>query len=182
MGKCKFCNENAGFFNHSHEVCRTANDTAIADSIADLAAGRMPKMIGDFPIQFNVSKTEKFIRAFACDYVQLRTRTEYVGAAAGVSFRVAKGISIRTGGFRGIPIEKGVASKYPGGVLAVTSRNLYFMAPGKSLRIPYTKIVSFTAYTDAVGIHRDGPAAKPEVFMVEDGTYLYDVIKGAAGL
>jgi len=41
------------------------------------------------------------------------------------------------------------------GQLIVTSKNLIFYSPQKTLKVPYTKLVGITPYSDGIEIHKD---------------------------
>ena len=46
----------------------------------------------------------------------------------------------------------------------------------QSIKIPFNKIVSFIAYSDALLVQKEGVSATPHVFMTGDATFLRDVI------
>ncbi|MBE0069320.1 hypothetical protein F3K46_09925 [Thermoanaerobacterium thermosaccharolyticum] len=62
------------------------------------------------------------------------------------------------------------------GILAVTTKHIYFYGPIRSFRAPYTKIVSFAPYSDGIGIQRDAASAKPQIFLTGDGWFLYNLV------
>ena len=67
-----------------------------------------------------LKKDEKLVACF--DHVRLVrnvNHTEYVGQSAGISVRVAKGISLRSGSFRGTPIKTKVPEVAGTGNLAI---------------------------------------------------------------
>jgi hypothetical protein len=103
-------------------------------------------------------------------------RRQIVGRSQGMSFRVMKGVYYRVGGFKGEPLMTTERKNLGTGMLAVTNKNLYFVGPGKTTRIPYAKVVSFTPYSDAVGVMRDAATAKPQFFMVDDPWFAYNLI------
>lgn len=73
--------------------------------------------------------------------------TGYTGRSAGVSFRVAKGVTMRTGGGRGQPIRQTVTDRY-GGTLYITNKRVIFLADQNGFVLPFTKMISATTYTD----------------------------------
>jgi len=66
------------------------------------------------------------------------------------------------------------------GILCITNKNIYFGGKIKSFRIPYNKIVSFTSYSDGIGIHRDSVNAKLEAFSTNDGWFTYNLLVNLA--
>jgi hypothetical protein len=66
------------------------------------------------------------------------------------------------------------------GLVVVTDKNIYFSGPAKSLRIPYTKIVSFLPFEDGIGVIRDTPTAKPQIFTNGDGWFTYNLVTNLA--
>ena len=105
---------------------------------------------------------------------------EYVGGSQGVSVRVAKGVYFRMGGFRGHSIEMCDIEQVDIGMLGVTTQHLYFAGLRQSFRIPYAKVVTFTPFTDAIGVCRDGVRAKPQYFVTGEGWFIYNLVKNLA--
>ena len=64
------------------------------------------------------------------------------------------------------------------GLLAVTTKHIYFRGDRRSLRLPFGKIVSVEQGSDGVGITRDRASGHPEFFIVgrEDAEFAYDLI------
>ncbi|HBT49507.1 MAG TPA: hypothetical protein DEA61_06725 [Caldanaerobacter subterraneus] len=84
------------------------------------------------------------------------------------------------GQFKGYPIEKEEQVYVDTGILAVTTKHLYFYGKIKSFRVPYSKIVSFTPYSDGIGIQRDAASAKPQTFVTGDGWFIYNLVVNLA--
>jgi hypothetical protein len=125
----------------------------------------------------NFERGESAIWAFkTAEYYTTRTRTRYVGSSLGVSVRVVKGVYLRSGTFRGEPIKTQYLSKEGQGVFVVASRNVYFSAPLKAVKIPLKKIVSVHAYSDGVQLMRDGANAAPQIFKLDDPLFAADLI------
>lgn len=67
---------------------------------------------------------------------------EYRGGYGGVSVRVAKGVSVRTGGMRGHSVAVGSHNEVAdSGILAVTSTRVVFIGAHKTLEHQYGKLV-----------------------------------------
>lgn len=109
-----------------------------------------------------------------------KTRRSFVGRSEGVSVRVMRGVYYRIGGFRGHPVETSQMERVDSGVLGVTTKHLYFASARKSFRIPYAKIVTFTPYSDGIGVCRDAATARPQVFVTGEGWFIYNLAKNLA--
>jgi hypothetical protein len=119
-------------------------------------------------LPFNLMKSEALIWLFDdVGYLRQVTRREFRGQSMGVSVRVAKGVYVRPGAFRGRPIEKTEMERTDHGILAVTTKHIYFKGGDKSFRVRLERIVSFEPYTDGLGIMRDTARAVPEAFTME---------------
>jgi hypothetical protein len=146
--------------------------------VRDLLNGIVPqRMKVTGPLPFNFTGKEQVVWVFqGVKYLEDRTRRQYVGGYSGVSVRVAKGVYYRTGGFRGNPVETTERVHIDTGLLAVTTKHLYFAGAAKSFRIRHDKIVSFTPYSDGVAIQRDAQSAKPQVFVTGDGWFTHNLL------
>ena len=77
-------------------------------------------------------------------------RREYVGGSAGVSFRVAKGVYVRTGGFKGhIESQKGIVP-VSNGALVVTNHRIIFHGDNKSADVRWNRVLDFEFFADGV--------------------------------
>lgn len=132
---------------------------------------------GSFPFRF--MKSEHLIYVLpSVGYREKRVKREVIGRSAGSSVRVARGLSLRAGVSRGTPIERDELVNRGTGILAVTTKHIYFHGE-RAFRIPFSKIVSIEAYSDAVGITRDRASGLPEFFVVEpkDAEFLYSLLQ-----
>jgi hypothetical protein len=150
--------------------------------IRDILEGTLPQRMsvkGDLP--FNFQKGESIVWVFpGATYYEQRVRTRYEGGHRGVSVRVARVVYYRTGGFRGHPVKTTEMINMGIGPLGVTDRHMYFAGATKAFRVKYDKIVSFTPYSDGIGIQRDAQSAKPQVFVTGDGWFTYNLISNLA--
>ena len=155
---------------------------AMAGTLRDVLAGKIPSRLnisGD--LAFNLQKSEGLVWAFAdVTYYEERTRRSYAGGHTGVSVRVMKGFYLRTGAFRGHPVEHTSTERVDAGALGITTKHIYFAGASKTFRIPYKKIVSFTPYEDGLGIHRDAASAKPQIFVTGEGWFIYNLVVNLA--
>ena len=104
------------------------------------------------------------------------TRTHYRGGHAGFSFRVARGLYFRSGGFRGEPVSTTEMKEIDYGDVVITDKNFYFKSPAKSLRIPFTKIISLEPYSDGLGIQTDGARSQTMIMQGVNGWFMYNMI------
>lgn len=150
--------------------------------IRELLSGIIPDRFNfTSPLPINLQKGEKIVWAFTnTAYLEDRVRRERVGGSQGVSVRIMKGLYYRAGAFKSIPVETTERKHIDTGTLFVTSKNLYFSSPAKSMRIPYEKIVSFDPYSDGIGIMRDALTAKPQIFITDDGWFTYNLVTNLA--
>jgi len=152
--------------------------------IRDLCEGKLPTQVeisGNIPLA--IQKGEQVIWIFnGVKYYESKTRTHYVGSSQGVSVRLMKGVYYRVGGFRGEPVQTTSMVHIDTGSLIVTNKHLAFIGPQKSIRLKHDKIISHTPYSNGIGVCRDATAAKPQVFITDDGWFTYNVIVNAAHL
>ena len=105
-------------------------------------------------LPFNLMKSEGLVWMFNnVGYVQQITRREHRGQSMGMSFRVAKGVYVRPGTFRGQSVSTTSMEQTDAGVLGVTTKHIYFKGSEKSFRVRLEKIVSFDPYQDGAGDH-----------------------------
>ena len=140
--------------------------------------GNIPQRVQiNTALPFNFQKSETLIWVFdRVDYYEDKTRRKYVGGSSGFSFRIAKGIYFRTGGFKGHPVETTERVHMGTGIMAVTNKHIYFTSSQKTFRVRLDKIVSFMPYSDGVGIQRDAASAKPQFFITGDGWFTYNLL------
>lgn len=152
--------------------------------LRELMEGKIPKRcqpVGALP--FNFQRSETLIWIFNnVAYYEDKTRRRYVGGSQGVSLRIAKGLYYRVGSFRGHPVETTERVHVDTGILAVTTKHIYFHGSTKSFRVRFDKIVSFTPYSDGIGIQRDASTAKPQVFITGDGWFTYNLLVNIANI
>jgi len=152
--------------------------------IRDLLNGVIPSRYRSGAVlPINLQKGEKIVWAFPeADYLEDRTRRQYVGGSQGVSLRVMKGVYYRIGAFKGEGIDRVERTHIDTGWVVITDRHIYFAGPSRSLRVTYSKIVSFQPFSDGIGIIRDAVSAKPQLFITGDGWFTYNLVTNLAQL
>jgi hypothetical protein len=105
---------------------------------------------------------------------------EFRGGGAGVSFRVAKGVSLRTGAMRGQSVVVGTSiENVDDGVLAVTSQRTLFLGSRKTVECKHSKLVGLHVYSNAISIGVSN-RQNASMFRVEDGPFVAAMINAAA--
>ena len=147
--------------------------------LQELLNGQVPApritISGSFPFMLN--KNEHMLWLFRDVTLQMqKVRRETVGRTRGVSVRVCKGVYYRTGGFRGRPVETTYMQRVGTGSVCLTDKNLYFHCPEKTLKIPFSKILSLDPYSNGLGVQKDGANDKPMFFENLNSWFCYNVI------
>lgn len=150
--------------------------------LRDVLNGVIPQRVtinGGLPI--NLQKGEQIVWAFPnADYLEDKTRRQYVGGSRGASIRVMKGVYYRVGAFKGESVSRTERVHVDSGLVAITNKHIYFAGQVKSLRLPYGKIVSFQPFSDGVAVIRDASTAKPQIFVTGDGWFTYNLVTNLA--
>jgi hypothetical protein len=146
--------------------------------LRDVLNGIVPQRFsfsGNLPV--NLQKNEQLVWGFPnSKYLENKVRREYIGGSKGVSIRVMKGVYYHVGAFKGHSVEHTESIHVDTGWVFVTSKNIYFAGPRKSLRLPYTKIVSFESFANGIGVTRDAVNAKAQFFLTGDGWFTYNLV------
>lgn len=141
-------------------------------------AGRIPPgMLPPSNVYINYEADEHIVltleNAIYYELVEIKTR---VGHSGGYSIRVAKGVYLRSGSFFSTPITSQQLQKKGEGALCVTTKNIYFCSNTKTVKIPFGKVVSYTPYSDGIGIHLSDSRRRPIAIGKIDGWFVYNVI------
>lgn len=152
--------------------------TTKAAVLRDVLNGVIPqRMSVNGNLSINLQKGEQVVWAFpGSKYLEDKTRRQFVGSSQGVSVRVLKGVYYRVGAFKGHAVENTERVHVDTGMVIVTTKNIYFAGPQKSVRLPYSKIISFEPYSDGIGVMRDAATAKPQIFVTGDGWFTYNLV------
>lgn len=164
---------------HQNGVMTRVAQCAVLREIQDGIVPQRFKYSGILP--FNLLKSESVIWLFQnVKYLEQKTSAEYVGGSHGMSYRVAKGVYFRSGGFRGRRVETTETIHADTGLMGVTTKHVYFSGASKRFRIRYDRIVAFEPYADGIGLMRDAQTAKPQTFVTGDGWFTYNLIANLA--
>lgn len=133
-------------------------------------------------LPFLFQKSEELVWTFSpAQFYQNTTRTEYVGGSHGVSVRLAKGVYYRTGSFRGRPVKIDELKLQGTGMLAITTKHIYFWSPNKAFKVPFSKLISLETFEDGIRVQRDGTTTKPQTFTGIDGWFAANLISNLQG-
>ena len=94
-----------------------------------------------------------------------KTKRHYEGGYASVSFTVVKGVRLRTGGFKGYPVDETALESGGTGVLHVTNQRVCFVGLQYSIAIPYKKMISVQGFETGFTIQTTNEK-KPGIFIV----------------
>ncbi len=157
---------------------------AQAAALRDVLEGKIPQRAKpDNSLGINFQKGEQFVWRFkGVTYYEDKTKRQTVGHSQGVSIRVMKGVYYRFGQFKAAPIETTERTLVDTGDLVITSKNIYFSGSGKSVRVPYDKIVAFHPYKDGFGLMKDNATAKPQTFVTGDGWFVFNLVSNLSKL
>lgn len=153
-------------------------------ALDEILRGLVPKrMTVANALPINLQRGESVVWAFSgSQYLEDQNQRTYVGGSNGVSIRIAKGLYYRVSAFKGEAVNTTVRTAVDRGTMLITDKNIYFAGPAKSLRLPYSKIVSFQPFADGFGIIRDGANAKPQLFITGDGWFTFNLVTNLARL
>lgn len=122
----------------------------------DITGGVPVQCPTSWPAGFVSEPGERLVWTWNAEVQVWNTTKTYVGNTAGMSFRVAKGVTLRTGGGRGhVEKNEGFASLGMGQV-AVTNRAMLISCGGQAMRLPHRKLVHVQLYADGVAIQYSG--------------------------
>lgn len=152
--------------------------------LKDIMNGQFPRTNSFSSVSnINLMKTERVVWVEGgVEYLEQIKRVQYVGRSSGLSIRIAKGIYYRVGAFKGTPVERHEIRNMGQGTLTITNKNIYFYSRMISIKIPFDKIISFTPYSDGLGIMKDGTTAKPQIFSGLDGWFIFNIVSNINAL
>ena len=130
-----------------------------------------------------LQKDEKLIWFFSnVGCYEPREKKIFVGASQGLSIKIANGVYYKVGAFKGEPIITSEMKMVSYGQVYVTNKNIFFHSLEKSIKVPYSKVVAYTPFEDAIGIQRDGSSLKPIYLKGVDGWFIFNIVKNISNL
>jgi hypothetical protein len=137
------------------------------------------------PISFNLQTGEIPVFGLANVLVsQQQTVSSYVGGYAGASVHIASGVYYHLGGARGHREQHTSLQEVDYGDFLMTTRAVYFGGTerGVNFRLPYSYVLRFVPYSDAVGICKDG--GREQIFspqhVANSGWWLFNMLQALA--
>lgn len=131
-------------------------------------------------LPFNLQKSEKVVWLFAsAEYYEEQTRSRYQIGSQEVSLELAS-IYLKTSELSIKVIQDEETVHVDTGIMAVTTKHIYFVGPSKSIRINYNDIITIKHYSNGIGVVQDTPAAVPQAFLTEEGWFTYNLIANLA--
>ena len=143
--------------------------------LSDIKAGQSPRYTINAPIILGKGEDALWCYNNVTMY-QEKVKREMVGSHSGFSFKVMKGVTYRTGGFKGHPVETSYMENMGLGSLYVTNKNIIFMGQTRSIKVPYNKIIGINPYSDGMEVQRDGNNVKRLVFQGFDCSFILNII------
>lgn len=105
---------------------------------------------------------EHFYWSGSADLLGEKHWSEYQGGYSGVSFRVAKGLYVRSGGTRGHSVPHSAVAIVDVGTLFISDRRAVFVGGTTTNEIPVSKIANVEAFSD--GLKFDISNKKPQTY------------------
>lgn len=143
--------------------------------LKNLQRGILPKNPLTVPVMLGRGECVLWVYDNVTMFQEKITR-EYVGGSRGMSFRICKGVTYRTGSFKGHPVERSHMDKIGVGSFAVTNKHFFFHCPTASVKIPYSKLIGVTPYSDGLEVHKEEAKPKRTVFQGFDAWFVMNVI------
>ena len=104
--------------------------------LKDLQQGALPKKPLTVPVMLARDEAPLWVYD-NITMLQEKITREYVGGSRGMSYRICKGLTYRTGSFKGHPVERSFMETIGIGQLVITNKNLFFHCPTASVKIPH---------------------------------------------
>lgn len=143
--------------------------------LKDLQRGILPQKPLTVPVMLSRGECALWVYDNVTMFQEKITR-EYVGGNRGMSYRICKGVTYRTGSFKGHPVERSHMDKVGVGSLVVTNKHFFFHCPTASVKIPYSKLVGVTPYSDGLEVHKEEAKPKRTIFQGFDAWFVMNVL------
>lgn len=162
--------------NKSGNYSRVVKSRAIADLVEGKLTTRESTTKDELPILFE--ENEKLIWVFPtnAEYHKLQTKSQSTGGYAGTSLRVAKGLYVRLGNYKGESVKSLETVHLDTGHLAFTDKQIYFYGSNKAFKLPYNRILAVEPLKEGVKIQKTHANAFPITLITGDGWFTYNLI------
>lgn len=108
-----------------------------------------------------------------------KVQHRYVGGSSSVSFRVARGVRLRVGGFQGRRLDETLLENHGTGTLHITNQRVCFTGVQYSVAIPYKKMISIHGYEGRFVVQTSNEK-KPGIFIVRHPEYTTQLLSLAS--
>jgi hypothetical protein len=119
--------------------------------MSGLKNGNVPRLSSQSPVI--LKKNEELILSMP-NISLLEPRAVQTGVYGGPSFRVAKGVYFRVGGFKAQSHDE--IKKIDQGMITLTNTRIVFSGSKRTVNIPLGKIISIEPFSDAIALRREG--------------------------
>lgn len=143
--------------------------------LKDLQKGILPNIPLTVPVMLTKGESPLWIYDNVTLFHEKFTR-EYRGGNHGMSFRIMKGITYRTGSFKGKPVEKSTMEIIGIGQLVITNKHFFFHCSTATVKIPYSKLIGVTPYSDGLEVHKEEAKPKRTVFQGFDAWFVMNIL------
>lgn len=143
--------------------------------LKDLQNGVLPQKPLTVPVMLGRGETALWVYDNVTMFQEKIIR-EYQGGSRGMSYRICKGVTYRTGSFKGRPVERSSMDKVGVGSLVITNKHFFFHCPTASVKIPFSKLVGVTPYSDGLEVHKEEAKPKRTVFQGFDAWFVMNVL------
>jgi hypothetical protein len=170
---------------HQSDLNRNGSWTKVVQSfvIRDLLEGKTPNRCTIANSTLLLGKNESYIWIFnRVDVYERKTHRSYEGRHAGFSVRIAKGIYLREGAYRGHAVEHVSTDHVGSGDFVVTNKNLFIVVGGHTTKLSLKKIVSVTPHSDGISFQCDGARAPQYSIRHLDPWFAYNVLMNLSAL
>jgi zinc-ribbon domain len=148
--------------------------------IASVNNGRLPDVTakrGRSPVRLKEGEVAHYVES--ASLLKEVAQRELRGGGSGVSFRVAKGVTFRTGAFRARSVVIGKSwVEADKGTLTITSLQTMFSGQRKTLELPHAKLLNLNVYSDGISFNMSNRQTVP-LFRVHNGQVVAAIVNAA---
>lgn len=130
-----------------------------AGILSSLQQGGLPPQTMVYPIMLGKGESVLWVYDDVKCFEE-KVQREYHSNRGGLSIKIMKGVYYRPSTGRTRPVEHSYLNLEGTGSLYVTNKHLIFNSQTKGVKIPYTKIIGVTPYSDGIELNRDGNAKR----------------------
>jgi len=99
--------------------------------------------------------------------IEEKTKTSFVGGSQGFSIRIAKGVTYRTGGYKGERVEDVYREITDTGTLYITNKRILFIGANKNVSYTLKSISNYVKYSDGIQFQKENDTS-PKLFIIDN--------------